>query len=125
MPGTKEGGRKAAAKNLANDPDFYKRIGTKGGKNGHTGGFAANPELARTAGKKGGKISRRYKVSPPLLKTTSAAESVEKLSKARPVYQNLSGDNESGDNISTASPATTKRTGIWGKVRGRFSAANR
>ena len=42
MAGTKAGGQKAAAKNLANDPDFYKRIGSKGGRNGNTGGFAAN-----------------------------------------------------------------------------------
>ena len=61
MAGTPEGGRKAAAKNLANDPDFYKNIGRKGGKNGTTGGFAANPELARIAGAKGGRISRRRK----------------------------------------------------------------
>ena len=59
MAGTKEGGRKAAAKNLQRDPHFYAKIGAKGGQNGHTGGFAANPELARIAGKKGGEISRR------------------------------------------------------------------
>ena len=61
MAGTKEGGRKAAKKNLQRDPDFYAKIGAKGGKNGHTGGFAANPELARIAGAKGGRISRRRK----------------------------------------------------------------
>lgn len=60
MAGTKAGGLKAAAKNLANDPDFYRRIGRIGGKNGTTGGFAANPELARIAGAKGGRKSRRY-----------------------------------------------------------------
>lgn len=62
MAGTKEGGLKAAAKNyeLYGD-DFYKKIGHKGGRNGHTGGFAANPELARIAGQKGGKISKRGK----------------------------------------------------------------
>ena len=59
MAGTVEGGKKAAAKNLAKDPRFYAKIGAKGGKNGHSGGFAANPELARIAGKKGGTISRR------------------------------------------------------------------
>lgn len=60
MVGTKAGGQKAAATNkLRNGEDFYKRIGQKGGRNGHTGGFAANPELARTAGAKGGRISRR------------------------------------------------------------------
>lgn len=58
MAGTKAGGKKAAAKNLARDPLFYSKIGSHGGKNGHTGGFAANPELARIAGAKGGRISR-------------------------------------------------------------------
>lgn len=61
MPGTKIGGMKAKAKNLANDPDFYKKIGAIGGRKGTTGGFAANPELARIAGAKGGRISRRRK----------------------------------------------------------------
>lgn len=59
MAGTKAGGLKAAQKNLARDPDFYAKIGAKGGRNGTTGGFAANPELARIAGAKGGRISRR------------------------------------------------------------------
>ena len=61
MAGTKVGGRKAAAKNLARDPQFYAKIGARGGKNGHTGGFAANPELARVAGARGGRVSRRKK----------------------------------------------------------------
>lgn len=61
MAGTKAGGLKAAAKNIAKNPRFYEEIGRKGGKNGHTGGFAANPELARIAGAKGGRISRRRK----------------------------------------------------------------
>lgn len=63
MAGTKAGGMKAAAKNLAKDPNFYAKIGSKGGKNGRTGGFAANPELARQAGAKGGRISRRRKTT--------------------------------------------------------------
>ena len=63
MAGTKEGGRKAALKNLQRDPNFYAKFGAKGGQNGNTGGFAANPELARIAGAKGGRISRRRKVS--------------------------------------------------------------
>ncbi|PKL31679.1 hypothetical protein CVV43_00955 [Candidatus Saccharibacteria bacterium HGW-Saccharibacteria-1] len=62
MAGTKAGGQKAAAKNLAKDPMFYARIGSIGGKKGTTGGFAANPELARRAGAIGGRISRRKKV---------------------------------------------------------------
>lgn len=64
MAGTKEGGKKAAARNKAkHGADFYARIGAKGGQNGRTGGFAANPELARIAGAKGGRISRRKKVT--------------------------------------------------------------
>ncbi len=63
MAGTKLGGRKAAAKNLAKDPLFYAKIGAKGGRNGTTGGFAANRELAKIAGAKGGKISRRRKAA--------------------------------------------------------------
>lgn len=64
MPGTKAGGMKAAKMNkkLYGD-DFYRRIGSKGGRNGHTGGFAANPALARVAGAKGGRISRRTGVA--------------------------------------------------------------
>ena len=61
MAGTKAGGIKAAAKNLAKNPNFYAEIGRKGGVMGHTGGFAANPALARIAGAKGGRISRRRK----------------------------------------------------------------
>ena len=61
MAGTKIGGMKAAKKNLAKDPNFYAKIGRKGGQNGHTGGFAANPQLARIAGAKDGRISRRGK----------------------------------------------------------------
>lgn len=63
MAGTKIGGQKAAARNLANDPDFYRRIGSIGGKNSTTGGFAANRELARIAGAKGGRISKRRKAT--------------------------------------------------------------
>ena len=60
MAGTKAGGIKAAATNIARQGrDFYARIGAIGGRNGHTGGFFANPELAKIAGAKGGKISKR------------------------------------------------------------------
>ena len=60
MAGTKAGGVKAAQRNLAKNPNFYRDIGKIGGRNGHTGGFASNPELARVAGAKGGRKSRRY-----------------------------------------------------------------
>lgn len=61
MSGTKAGGMKAAKTNLErHGADFYKRIGHKGGKNGHTGGFASmDPERVRECGRKGGSISRR------------------------------------------------------------------
>lgn len=62
MPGNRIGGLKAAAKNLANNPNFYREIGRIGGRNGRTGGFAANPKLARIAGRIGGSKSRRGKV---------------------------------------------------------------
>lgn len=69
MAGTKTGGQKAAATNKKKyGPDFYARIGFKGGSNGHNGGFAAEtvgrdgltgPERAKKAGAKGGAISKR------------------------------------------------------------------
>jgi general stress protein YciG len=71
MAGTQIGGQRAAAKNLAKDPNFYAKIGARGGKNGRTGGFASQvvgddgltgAERARIAGARGGRISRRKKV---------------------------------------------------------------
>lgn len=62
MSGTRAGGIKAGKTNKAKyGNDYYRRIGSIGGKNGHTGGFASNPELAKIAGRKGGRISRRGK----------------------------------------------------------------
>jgi general stress protein YciG len=60
MAGTAIGGVNAAKTNKQRyGTDFYKRIGSLGGKKGKTRGFYANRELARTAGAKGGRISRR------------------------------------------------------------------
>ena len=60
MAGTKAGGLKASKKNRElYGEDFYKNIGSIGGKLGTTGGFYANRELARIAGAKGGRISKR------------------------------------------------------------------
>lgn len=69
MVGTKAGGMKAAKTNLLiHGEDFYRRIGKKGGQNGHTGGFNSEKvgkdgltgfERAKIAGAKGGSISRR------------------------------------------------------------------
>lgn len=62
MAGTLDGGKNAAQTNKQKyGEDFYKRIGSMGGKKGRTGGFFANRELAREAGAKGGRISRRKK----------------------------------------------------------------
>ena len=78
MSGTKAGGIKAAKTNLErHGDDFYKRIGHKGGKNGHTGGFAANPALARVAGAKGGRISRRGPAKNNLFRRGNEGENAE------------------------------------------------
>jgi general stress protein YciG len=62
MAGTKAGGQAAAQTNKKKyGPDFYAKIGAKGGKLGRTGGFYANRDLARQAGSVGGRISRRTK----------------------------------------------------------------
>lgn len=62
MAGTKIGAQRAAeTTKLKHGADFYKRIGSIGGKNSNTGGFYANRELAKKAGAKGGSISRRGK----------------------------------------------------------------
>lgn len=64
MPGTIDGGKRAAETNRRKyGKDFYARIGAAGGKKGTTGGFAANRDLARLAGAKGGRISRRRKAA--------------------------------------------------------------
>jgi general stress protein YciG len=63
MVGTKAGGLKAAKKNIAKNPNFYRDAGRIGGMvTGVEKGFAANRELARLAGAKGGRISRLKKV---------------------------------------------------------------
>jgi len=61
MSATKEGGVKAAVTNKQKyGEDFYKKIGTLGGKKSRGGGFAAaTPEQVREWGRKGGRKSRR------------------------------------------------------------------
>jgi general stress protein YciG len=83
MPGNKQGGKTAATTNKArHGNDFYKVIGSKGGKRGHTGGFAANPVLAQFAGKKGGLMSTRKK-------NMSAEEKTEHQKNAIAEYKRL------------------------------------
>lgn len=75
MAGNTIGGKKAAAKNLAGNPNFYAEIGRKGGSatfasHGSYKGFAQDIEcdcdlidgphfVKKCAGKKGGRISKR------------------------------------------------------------------
>lgn len=61
MVGSVKGGKKAAIKNLENDPNFYSKIGKIGGSRcGIKKGFAAmSPERRAECGRKGGSISRR------------------------------------------------------------------
>lgn len=68
MSGSKLGGKLAAAKNLATNPQFYKLIGKRGGQSSNNGGFASEVvssdgltgrERARLVGAIGGKKSRR------------------------------------------------------------------
>lgn len=76
MAGNKAGGRKAAATNKAKyGNDFYARIGSQGGKNGHTGGFYNNSERAKEAGRKGGKVSKRG----PAKKTDEYKQKIEDI----------------------------------------------
>lgn len=62
MSGTKSGAAKARETLLARDPDFFKKVGSKGGKAPHKypRGFAAlTPEQRAEWGRKGGTLSRR------------------------------------------------------------------
>jgi general stress protein YciG len=65
MPGTKAGGKRAAATNKKRyGENYYSRIGVKGGSSSNTGGFAymkrmGMDEKIAEAGRKGGSISRK------------------------------------------------------------------
>lgn len=66
MAGNREGGLKAAAKVKARDPEFFKKLGARGGKaRSPYKGFGSNRELARQVGALGGRVSRRKKVAEP------------------------------------------------------------
>lgn len=111
MSGSRDGGLKAAQKNLAKDPDFYKKIGARGGKNGNTGGFATlevgddgltGRERARIAGQRGGRKSKRSpiiklealeidKVVPDSIKVAvmQATDQTDKVAVRRPEKRKL------------------------------------
>lgn len=61
MSGTSKGGKKAAAKLLAKDPDYYRNLAKRAkrprGGNSTPGSFANDPARASVAGSKGGKKS--------------------------------------------------------------------
>lgn len=69
MTGTPDGGKKAAETNKERwGPDFYKKIGQQGGKQGHGGGFGSDKvgkdgltgrERASKAGYKGGIVTKQ------------------------------------------------------------------
>lgn len=66
MAGTIKGGRKAAIKNKAYDPDFYKKIGRKGGLGGKgtARGFALmSKKRVKELGRKGGSANRPKKAA--------------------------------------------------------------
>lgn len=58
MSANRQGGLKAAATNKANDPDFYKKIGKKGGQNSKR---PLTTEEARRIGKLGGRPKHSYR----------------------------------------------------------------
>jgi len=59
MGGTKDGAKKRTAKLLAQDPDYFRRIGAKGKKGGKLSSGSFTPQTAKVAGAKGGRISKR------------------------------------------------------------------
>lgn len=60
MSGTRSGGLKTSnTVKRIHGSDYYKKIGSLGGKASGTGGFYGNSERARTAGKLGGSLSSR------------------------------------------------------------------
>ena len=61
--GNKIGGLKAKAKLLAKDPDYFKKLGQKGGKATSGYAFGHGKVSPSEAGKRGGAAPRRKKVA--------------------------------------------------------------
>ena len=79
MSGSVKGGKLTAQKNLAKDPDFYRKLGSLGGKAPTTKpkGFAADNHIARSAGATGGTYSRK---GHKLLERTETSGTYRRLS---------------------------------------------
>ena len=78
MGGTKEGGKLAAASNKARyGQDYYRFIGSIGGKAGKTGGFYLNRDLAKVADALGGTRSRCGKAKPKIEKESLVLTDVQ------------------------------------------------
>lgn len=73
------GGKLTAQKNLAKDPDYYRKLGSLGGKAPTITpkGFAANKDTARSAGFTGGRYSRK---GHKLLERTETSGTYRRLS---------------------------------------------
>lgn len=85
MAGTKRGGKRAAAANKAKyGEDYYRYIGSIGGRMGRTGGFYANRELASIAGRLGGLRSSRLGI-----KNKKLSDKAKKKLQFERVYKHL------------------------------------
>jgi len=87
VAGTKQGGYITRDKNLAKDPDYYKKLGSRGGsRRVATKGFG-HPDIdAHEAGRKGGTAPRRRirytEAGKPLTITAKQIQEVQQLKAA-------------------------------------------
>lgn len=105
MSGTAAGGRKARDTNLADNPNYYREIGGRGGRATYDGkkGFASNRELASRAGRIGGLKSRRGK---------SRAQTAEPETVAEVIY--------TPDVVAVNEEVRYIKASLWDSVRKRI-----
>ena len=98
MPGTTSGAKRAAETLKKKDPNFYRKVGSIGGRARHVKprGFAANPDLAQTAGRLGGLKSRRGKS----VKTEQRVQRAKKMRSDGATLREIA--NELNVSVSTA-----------------------
>lgn len=82
MAGTKSGGLKARDKNLARDPDWYKKIGQAGGAKSRTSGFGHGGADPHVAGRKGGIAGNRAGIKQPTQEVLRQRQKLLRLSEA-------------------------------------------